>query len=68
MGKPFSEMEIACICKEALQGIAYLHESRKIHRDIKGGNILFTEDGKVKLGLFFFHFFSFLIFISHSNY
>jgi len=29
----------------------YLHEHKKLHRDIKGGNILLTEDGRVKLGV-----------------
>lgn len=33
-----------------LQGLAYLHSIYKVHRDIKGGNILLTEQGDVKLG------------------
>lgn len=32
------------------QGLAYLHSIFKVHRDIKGGNILLTEQGDVKLG------------------
>jgi len=51
-GKPFSENEIACVLKDCIQGIAYLHETRKIHRDIKGGNLLLSEDGVVKLADF----------------
>jgi len=32
------------------QGLDYLHSIFKVHRDIKGGNILLTEQGDVKLG------------------
>lgn len=36
-----------------MQGLAYLHSIFKVHRDIKGGNILLTEQGEVKLGEYF---------------
>lgn len=49
--KPLKEVEIAQICHDALQGLLYLHSQNKIHRDVKAGNILLTENGTVKLGM-----------------
>eukprot|EP00051_Salpingoeca_urceolata_P033402 m.20558 g.20558 ORF g.20558 m.20558 type:complete len:759 (-) comp6199_c1_seq1:115-2391(-) len=49
LGAPLSELEIAHIMLPSLRGLEYLHQQRMIHRDIKGGNILLTDDGKVKL-------------------
>ncbi|XP_028841860.1 mitogen-activated protein kinase kinase kinase kinase 5-like [Denticeps clupeoides] len=46
---PLSEQEIAFVCRETLQALQYLHRSNIIHRDIKGGNILLTEKGDVKI-------------------
>lgn len=43
------EAEIAAISQQALAGLAYLHEINRIHRDIKAGNILLTDNGSVKL-------------------
>lgn len=45
-----TEKEVAVICRSALQGLQYLHERQKIHRDIKAGNILIGQDCIAKLG------------------
>ncbi|KAL3315078.1 Mitogen-activated protein kinase kinase kinase kinase 3 [Cichlidogyrus casuarinus] len=49
---PVREQCIAFLSRETLKGIEYMHSQGKIHRDIKGANILLTEQGDVKIADF----------------
>ncbi|XP_061579095.1 mitogen-activated protein kinase kinase kinase kinase 4 isoform X7 [Cololabis saira] len=48
-GNTLKEDWIAYISREILRGLAHLHAHHVIHRDIKGQNVLLTENAEVKL-------------------
>ena len=48
----FQESVVVRFTRQILVGLAYLHKEGIIHRDIKGGNILVDNIGRVKLADF----------------
>ncbi|XP_027203670.1 serine/threonine-protein kinase msn isoform X8 [Dermatophagoides pteronyssinus] len=48
-GHSLKEDWISYICREILRGLNHLHQNKIIHRDIKGQNVLLTDDAEVKL-------------------
>jgi serine/threonine protein kinase len=49
---PQEEGFIATVLMNTLRGLEYLHSTKKIHRDVKGGNILIDTSGNIKLADF----------------
>lgn len=45
----FEKFHLIFVSK-TLEGLNAIHESHKIHRDIKSDNILINSDGQVKIG------------------
>lgn len=50
--RTLDEEQIAAVMKMSLYGLEYLHKMKKIHRDIKSGNILLNHEGDCKLADF----------------
>eukprot|EP00808_Paulinella_micropora_P003065 g72367.t1 len=46
------EALLATILREVLKALVYFHGDRRIHRDVKAGNILVSEEGEIKMGDF----------------
>ncbi|KAM7535320.1 hypothetical protein Aperf_G00000103846 [Anoplocephala perfoliata] len=49
---PLQEDCIAFVTRETLKGLRHMHVRYRIHRDIKGANILLTDRGDVKIADF----------------
>jgi serine/threonine protein kinase len=41
---------VAVWCRQALSGLAYLHDQRIVHRDVKPSNLLLDQHDAIKLG------------------
>ena len=52
MDRTLSEIEVSTIIEMILKGLINIHKINLIHRDVKGSNILLSEDGFAKLGDF----------------
>jgi len=50
--RTLTEDQIQIVMRQSLLGLAYLHAQRKIHRDLKAGNILINLSGECKLADF----------------
>ena len=48
-GRSLKEEWISYIAREVIQGLQHLHNNKVIHRDIKGQNVLLTENAEIKL-------------------
>ncbi|NWT23185.1 M3K19 kinase, partial [Cardinalis cardinalis] len=46
---PLPEVVLCKYTKQILQGVAYLHDNRVVHRDIKGNNVMLMPTGVIKL-------------------
>ena len=47
-----NDREMACALRQATKALAYLHEHKRVHRDVKSSNLLMQPDGTLKLADF----------------
>jgi serine/threonine protein kinase len=50
--KPFKESEIKTLILQLLSALSYLHSKKIVHRDIKMSNLLYNNQGELKLADF----------------
>jgi serine/threonine protein kinase len=48
----FTLPEVKCILRQIIEGMAYLHQNKILHRDIKSANILLNDRGEAKIADF----------------
>ena len=48
-GQPYTIPEALAVIRQIAQALGYAHRNQVIHRDLKPGNILLTDDHQVKL-------------------
>lgn len=46
---PLDELAAGAVMTQAAKGLAYAHDHGVVHRDVKPGNLLVTQDGRVKV-------------------
>lgn len=47
--QPFSQSEVKCLMLQLLEGVEYLHDNWVLHRDLKTANLLFSNQGDLKI-------------------
>lgn len=50
--RSLTDEELACLFKQLLRGLQYMHESGVVHRDIKPENLVLTSTGTLKIADF----------------
>ncbi|GCC26178.1 hypothetical protein chiPu_0004593 [Chiloscyllium punctatum] len=52
LDRGLTEPQIRVVARQMLEAVDYLHSQKIIHRDLKAGNVLLTQDGNIKLADF----------------